>query len=114
MIAQSRKDADSYITIPCAFSDGGAVFTLDLHQYADRMVDVDTIWDLSLSIPGNLTVTGEAHRLRLGRFGDEIMQRKHIHVYPKRTVTTAEGRSVTFNPYYTDSNYLSLGLKSAS
>ncbi|MFB7548329.1 glycosyltransferase [Streptomyces sp. NPDC056154] len=114
VIAQSRKNADSCITIPCAFSDGGAVFTLDLHQYADRMIDVDTIWDLSLSVPGNLTVTGEAHRLRLGRFGDEITQRKHIHVYPKRTVTTAEGRSVTFNPYYTDSNYLSLGLKSAS
>ncbi|MFF1832911.1 glycosyltransferase [Streptomyces sp. NPDC058231] len=114
VIAQSRKNADAFVTIPCAFSDGGASFTIDLQQYADRMIDVDTIWDLSLDIPGNLTVSGEAHRLRLGRFGDEITQRKHVHVYPKRTVTTAQGRSVTFHPYYTDSNYLSIGLKLAS
>ncbi|MEV0012247.1 glycosyltransferase [Streptomyces sp. NPDC047973] len=111
IIAQSRKNANSFFSIPCAFSNGGASFTIDLQQYADRMIDVDTIWDLSLSIPENLTVSGQSHRLRLGRFGDDIVQRKPVHVYAKLSVTTVEGRSVTYNPYYTDSNYLSIGLK---
>ncbi|MFE4694360.1 glycosyltransferase [Streptomyces sp. NPDC056749] len=114
IIAQSRKNAGSFFTIPCAFSNGGASFTIDLQQYADRMIDVDTIWDLSLSIPENLTVSGQSHRLRLGRFGDDIVQRKPVHVYAKPSVTTVEGRSVTYNPYYTDSNYLSIGLKLTS
>ncbi|MFE9849822.1 glycosyltransferase [Streptomyces sp. NPDC005576] len=114
VIAQSRKNADAHLTIPCAFSEGSASFTVDLQQYGDRMIDLDTIWDLSLSIPGNLTVSGESHRLRLGRFGDEILKRKPVNVYPKRTVTTSAGRAVTFHPYYTDSNYLSIGLKLAS
>ncbi|MFD4032492.1 glycosyltransferase [Streptomyces sp. NPDC058637] len=114
IIAQSRKDANAFFSIPCAFANGGASFTFELQQYADRMVEVDTIWDLSLSIPGNLTVSGESHRLRLGRFGDDITQRKPVNVYPKTPVTTTEGRKVVYNPYYTDSNYLSIGLKPAS
>ncbi|MCX5400515.1 glycosyltransferase [Streptomyces sp. NBC_00102] len=114
VIAQSRKNADAQVLIPCAFSDGSASFTVDLQQYGDRMIDLDTIWDLSLSIPGNLTVSGESYRLRLGRFGDEILKRKPVNVYPKRTVTTSGGRAVAFHPYYTDSNYLSIGLKLVS
>ncbi|MFC9242813.1 glycosyltransferase [Streptomyces sp. NPDC057136] len=111
VIAQSRKNKESFFTIPCAFSNGGASFTFDLQQYADRMIELDTIWDLSLSIPGNLTVSGTAHRLRIGRFGDDIVQRKPVNVFPKRNVATPQGRSVSFHPYYTDSNYLSVGLK---
>ncbi|MFF2235610.1 glycosyltransferase [Streptomyces anulatus] len=111
IIAQSRKNKESFFTIPCAFSNGGASFTIDLLQYGDRLIELDTIWDLSLSIPANLTVSGTAHRLRIGRFADDIVQRKPVNVFPQRVVATPQGRSVRFHPYYTDSNYLSIGLK---
>ncbi|MFF3314083.1 glycosyltransferase [Streptomyces sp. NPDC003035] len=114
VIAQSRKNKEAFFAIPCAFAPGQAGFTLDLHQYADRMIDIDTGWDLSLVVPGNLTADGTSYRLRLGRFRDDILRRKPVYVHPKTTLATAGGRSVTYHPYYTDSNYLSIGLKLSS
>ncbi|XIE80614.1 hypothetical protein AB6O49_27215 [Streptomyces sp. SBR177] len=114
IIAQSRKNKDAFFTVPCAFAPGQTGFTLDLHQYADRMIDVDTGWDLSLSLPANVTADGQAYKLRLGRFRDDVLKRKPVYVYPKNTITTTQGRSVTYHPYYTDSNFLSIGMKLAS
>ncbi|MFJ9828751.1 glycosyltransferase [Streptomyces sp. NPDC101160] len=113
IIAQSRKNKDAFFTVPCAFAPGQTGFTLDLHQYADRMVGVDSGWDLSLAIPGHLTADGQTHKLRLGRFRDDVLKRKPVYVYPKNTITTMDGRSVTYHPYYTDSNLLSIAIKPA-
>ncbi|MFE7413536.1 glycosyltransferase [Streptomyces laurentii] len=113
VIAQSRKNKEAFFAVPCAFAPGATGFTIDMHQYADRMVELDTGWDLSLSVPANLTADGKAYKLRLGRFRDDVLKRKPVYVYPKNTVETAEGRSVTYHPYYTDSNLLSIGMKAA-